>query len=158
MLEAAVRAPDHGKLRPWRFLVVRGGARLELAQLYAEAALRREPGAAPDKIEKERAKPMRSPLTIGVVAKVTENHKIPVVEQVLSGGAAAMNILNAAWAMGFAAKWVTGANAYDPMFLQALGVSAPDQLLGFLQIGRPAGTVPAPERPDPGQFTTEWHR
>src|SRR5215831_16495499 len=80
ILEAAVRAPDHGKLRPWRFFVIRGEARERLSELFAEALVRRNPAATPEQIAKERGKPLRSPLTLAVVAKVVEGHKIPVVE------------------------------------------------------------------------------
>ena len=155
ILSAAVRAPDHGKLRPWRFYIVRGDARKRLSDLFAEALLHREPEATPAQVEKERAKPMRSPVTVVVVAKVVEGHKIPVIEQVLSTGAAAMNILNAAHALGFAAKWVTGANCYDPCFLAEFGLEPTDLLAGFIHIGT-AKSVATPERPDAAAFTTEW--
>ena len=114
ILSAAVCAPDHGKLRPWRFYVIRGAARTRLSELFACALARRDPAAGDAQLAKERAKPLRSPLTIAVVARVVEGHKIPVLEQVISTGAAAMNILNAVHALGFGAKWVTGANCYDP--------------------------------------------
>jgi nitroreductase len=155
MLEAAVRAPDHGKLRPWRFIVIQGDARERLADLFVEAFTRREPAALPAQIEKERAKPLRSPLTVALIISVTEGHKIPVVEQVLSAGAAALNILNAAHALGYGAKWVTGANCYDPWFLQRFGVKGADQLAGFIHIGTPR-TPPQTDRPDPAEFTSEW--
>src|ERR1019366_6440088 len=93
ILEAAVRAPDHGKLRPWRFFVIRGEARARLSELFAASIGRREPAATEAQIAKERAKPMRSPLTIAVAARVETGHNIPEIEQILSAGAAAMNIL-----------------------------------------------------------------
>jgi nitroreductase len=157
ILAAAVRAPDHGKLHPWQFLVIQGEARNELSELFAEALVRREPQATDKQIAKEKAKPLRSPVTIAVVAKVTPEHKIPVVEQVVSAAAAGMNIVNAVHALGFGAKWVTGANCYDPYFLAEFGVRPPDQLLGFIHIGS-LKTAPETPRPDAAQFTTEWRR
>src|SRR5438270_6041166 len=90
ILAAAVRAPDHGKLRPWRFFVIRGEARDQLSELFAAALTRREHGATEKQIAKEQTKPLRSPLTIAVAARVTPDHKIPPVEQVFSAAAAAM--------------------------------------------------------------------
>lgn len=155
MFDAAVRAPDHGKLRPWRFYVVRGAARRRLSDLFVAGVTRREPNANAAQVEKEREKPMRAPVTIVVVAKITPGHKIPEIEQTLSAGAAAMNILNAAYALGFGARWVTGGNCYDPVFRRDFGLEATDQLIGFIHIGTPAEKV-APERPDSAEFVIEW--
>ncbi|HVW83307.1 MAG TPA: nitroreductase [Bryobacteraceae bacterium] len=155
LLEAAVRAPDHGKLRPWRFYVIRGEARHRLSELFAAALLRREPQATAAQIEKERGKPLRSPVTIAVVAKIVTGHKIPPFEQVLSTAAAAMNILNAAHGLGFGAKWVTGANCYDPQFGADFGIDPDDQCIGFIHIGTPRTEV-TPARPDPADFISEW--
>jgi len=155
IFEAAVRAPDHGKLRPWRFFVVRGDARQRLSELFNEAMKRREPGANTAQIEKEREKPLRAPLTIVVVAKIVPGHKIPEFEQALSASAAAMNILNAIHALGFGAKWVTGANCYDAEFRREFGLDAADQLLGFIHVGTPMENV-VTERPDPAEFVVEW--
>jgi nitroreductase len=156
IFEAAVRAPDHGKLRPWQFFLVRGDARLKLSELFAEAARRRDPNATEDQIEKEREKPLRAPLMIVVVAKTVIGHKVPPFEQALYAGAAAMNILNAVHALGFAAKWVTGANCYDPDFRSDFGLDPNDQLIGFIHVGTPLENSKAPERPDPAGFVVEW--
>jgi len=155
LFDAAVRAPDHGKLRPWRFYVIRGEAREKLSQLFVDALLRRKPDATPADIDKERAKPLRSPVTIAVVAKIVTGHKVPPIEQTLSAGAAAMNILNAAHTLGFGAKWVTGANCYDTWFLREFGLDPEDQLIGFIHIGTPMPQAPA-ERPSPDAFVVEW--
>jgi nitroreductase len=155
ILAAAVRAPDHGKLRPWHFYIVRGEARSRLSELFAEALLRREPAAAEAQLSKERAKPLRSPLIVAVVARIVEGHKIPAVEQVVSAAAAAMNIMNAVHQLGFGAKWVTGPNCYDPWFLARFGLQPADRLLGFIHIGA-LKTVPVTVRPEPSDFSTEW--
>ncbi len=156
IFEVAVRAPDHGKLRPWRFYVVRGDARTQLSELFVAGVKRREPGASEAQIEKEREKPLRAPMTIAVVAKTVAGHKTPEIEQTLSAGAAAMNILNAVHTLGFAAKWVTGANCYDPLFKQDFGLDPADQLIGFIHVGTPIGKISPPERPDPAVFVIEW--
>ena len=156
IVEAAVRAPDHGKLRPWRFYVVRGDARGRLSELFVAGVKRREPGASEAQIEKEREKPLRAPLTIAVVAKTIAGHKIPEIEQVLSTGAAAMNILNAVHTLGFAAKWVTGANCYDPVFRRDFGLDPANQLIGFIHVGTPTEKIAPVERPDPAEFVIEW--
>ncbi|HWF08857.1 MAG TPA: nitroreductase [Bryobacteraceae bacterium] len=156
IFEAAVCAPDHGKLRPWRFFVVRGEARQRLSELFVEGVRRREPGAPEPQIEKEREKPLRAPVTIAVAARITPGHKVPEIEQMLSAGAAAMNILNAVHALGFAAKWVTGGNCYDAEFGRAFGLETTDRLIGFIHVGTPIGQSPALERPDPAEFVSEW--
>jgi len=155
ILAAAVRAADHGKLRPWNFVVIRGEGRTRLGELFVEALRRRDPAASAGQLEKEREKALRAPLTIGVVAKIVADHKVPAVEQLLSAGAAAMNILNAAHALGFGAKWITGANCYDPWFLDRFGLEPADQLAGFIQIGS-AGERAETARPDPALFTREF--
>lgn len=158
ILEAAVRAPDHGKLRPWRFFVIRGEARERLSEMFAEGVRRREPGANEAQVAKEREKPLRAPLTIAVAAKIVTGHKIPVIEQTLSAGAAAMNILNAVHALGYGARWVTGANCYDPVFKREFGLEEADQLVGFIHIGTPDEAGPVTQRPDPAEFSVEWNK
>jgi len=156
IFDAAVRAPDHGKLQPWRFFVIRGDARRELSELFAAGVKRREPGATEAQIEKEREKPLRAPMIIAVVARTVSGHKVPVIEQTLAVGAAAMNILNAVHALGFGAKWVTGANCYDPVFKRDFGLDETDQLVGFIHVGTRAESLPAMDRPDPAEFVIEW--
>ena len=160
ILAAAVRAPDHGKLRPWKFVVIRGEGRRRMSELFVESLLLRNPDAVAAQIEKERAKPLRAPVTVMVVAKVMEGHKIPVIEQVISAGAAAMNILNAAHFLGFGAKWVTGENCYDAHFRARAGLDPADQVVGFIHLGSlPPGASGQPEtpRPDASYYTVEYY-
>jgi nitroreductase len=156
IFKAAMRAPDHGKLRPWRFFVIRGESRQRLSELFAEGVRRREPGANAAQIEKEREKPLRAPVTIAVVARTVAGHKVPQIEQVLSAGAAAMNMLNAIHALGYGAKWVTGANCYDAEFKREFGLEPADQLIGFIHVGTPQEKPGPAERPDPAAFVVEW--
>jgi nitroreductase len=156
IFDAAMRAPDHGTLRPWRFFVIRGEARRELSEMFAAGVKRREPGATEAQIEKEREKPLRAPMIIVVVARTVAGHKVPVIEQTLAAGAAAMNILNAVHALGYGAKWVTGANCYDSVFKRDFGVDETDQLVGFIHVGTPRESARAMSRPDPAEFVIEW--
>ena len=156
IFEAAVCAPDHGRLRPWRFFVVRGEARERLSELFETAARRRNPSIPGAQLEKERGKPLRAPVTVVVVAKIVPGHKIPEIEQVLSAAAAAMNILNAVHALGFGAQWVTGENCYDPGFREAMGLDETDRLIGFIHAGTPVGNLPPMDRPDPDEFVIDW--
>jgi nitroreductase len=126
--------------------------------LFVAALKRREPAAAEAQIEKERGKPLRAPITIAVAGKIIAGHKIPEIEQALSVGAAAMNMLNAVHALGFGAKWVTGANCYDAEFKKDFGLDRTDQLVGFIHIGTPKESPAAMERPAPGEFVVEWTR
>jgi len=158
IFDAAMRAPDHGRLRPWRFFVIRGDARRELSELFAAGVRRREPGATEAQIEKEREKPLRTPMIVAVVAKTVAGHKVPVIEQTLAAGAAAMNILNAVHALGFGAKWVTGDNCYDSVFKRDFGLDETDQLLGFIHVGTPRESLHLTDRPDPAEFVIEWKR
>ena len=159
MLDAAMRAPDHGRLRPWRFLVIRGEARARFGALMAESLKRRDPTATPSLLDKERAKPLRAPLIVVVAAEIVEGHKIPAVEQLLAVGASAQNLQLAAHALGFGAVWRTGAPAYDPFVKQALGLKPADAIVGFMYLGTPAASSapsPQPSRPEPPNPVREW--
>jgi nitroreductase len=155
ILDAGLRAPDHGRLRPWRFIVIRGDAKEKWADRVADAIKQRDPENAPAMIDKYRAWVQRTPLIVAVGAEIKAGHKIPEIEQMLSAGAAAMNMLNAAHLLGYAGMWVTGANAYDPHVAAALGLEAPSRLVGFLALGTPK-PGPTFERPSRAAHVTEW--
>lgn len=157
ILETAMRAPDHASLRPWRFLIIRGDARRRLGEVFAEALCRRDPLADGSAREKELGRPLRSPLIIAVCAEVVEgNPKVPVIEQIVTVGAAAQNMLNAAHAMGYAAIMLTGKNAHDPYVKKALGLQPKDEIVGFLYFGTPEGGVRPKSRPPSADFVREW--
>lgn len=157
ILAAGASAPDHGRLRPWRFIVIRGDARERLGEVFAEALAKRQPDAPAEALEQERGRPLRAPLLIAVVARVDPQHpKIPEFEQILSTGAAVENILLAAHAQGFGAKWLTGANAYDDHVKAALGLAGNDRLAGFVHLGTVDGTPPQVPHADARDLTVEW--
>ena len=147
LLECASRAPDHGRLRPWRFIVIRGAAREGLGELMAEQLRRKQPAASAEALQRARQKPLRAPLIIVVAAVRNAAAKLPPIEQILAAGAAAQNVMLAAPALGFGAMWKTGDAAYDDTVKAALGLEAGDAIVGFLYLGTaPADAVPPAAR------------
>jgi nitroreductase len=161
-IDAALRAPDHGGLKPWRFVLIQGAARTRLSQLFVQRMQQRQPPAPPGKIEKARTMPLTAPLVIAVAAQLQPDHKVPELEQLLAAGAGVMNLLNAFHAQGFGAVWLTGPNAYDPEIGRALGFEAQQRCLGFVYVGSkpPAGKPPEgnalPQRPERTAFVRAW--
>ncbi len=156
-LRAALRAPDHGMLRPVRITLVRGSARERLGAVMREALRLRSPNASEEELAKEAHKPLRAPLILVVWAKVAEAHpKAPPIEQVLSAGSAAHAILLTLQARGFAGFWRTGPAAYDATVKRALGLRAQDAIVGFLYAGTPRVPPPALPRPELADHVQEW--
>jgi nitroreductase len=147
LLTVASRVPDHGKLTPWRFIVFDGDARLKAGDAIESTFKADHPEATADQIAFERNRLARAPLVVAVVSRAAPHVKIPEWEQVLSAGAAAMNLITAAHALGFAATWITEWYAYDRRVLDALGLAANEKIAGFVHIGRPA--KPPEDRPRP---------
>ena len=135
VLNAAVRAPDHGRLRPWRFMIIEGDQRRKLGDLLATSAKRRVPGLSEGDLQRERDKALRAPLIIVVACRAVPGTKVPIIEQILAAGAAAQNILLALHALGFAAAWKTGEAAYDPELKKSLGFAGDDHLVAFIYTG-----------------------
>ncbi len=156
ILKIGLRVPDHGRLFPWRVQVLKKDAQRRLAELYVARYKALNPDAREAQIEKEQRRPQRAPLLLVVSNRLHEGHKIPVLEQTLSGGALCMNILNAAHALGYVANWVTGWPAYDAEVRAALGVPEGSQIIGFLHIGSPGGPPRERPRPEMGQIVEEW--
>ncbi|HYC09874.1 MAG TPA: nitroreductase family protein [Steroidobacteraceae bacterium] len=148
MFASATRAPDHGRLRPWRFIVIRPAARARFGELLAEHLRRTQAEAGAEALERERLKAFRAPLIVVVAAHCNPAVKIPAVEQLLSAGAAAHAMMLAAFALGFGAMWKTGAAAYDARVKEALGLSADDAIVGFLYLGTEAAEQPRAPRAD----------
>lgn len=157
MLAAAVCAPDHGAIRPWRFHVIQGEALNRLGDLFVEALRKRDPDAPREAIEKEQGRPLRAPLIIAACAKIDQSRSnIPAVEQIVAVATASQNILLAAHDKGYGAMMLTGLNARDPHIKAAFGLEGPDEIVGFIYIGTPSGPAFEKERPDPAAFTTVW--
>ncbi|MGR3270851.1 nitroreductase [Thalassococcus profundi] len=154
LLEAAVRTPDHGKLEPWRLLVLERGAldRLADTALDRAAALSLDPEQA-DKGRKQFAD---SPLCVAVIEVQRASPKIPEIEQTYSAGAVCLALLNAALASGWGANWLSGWVAHDRGFVEeALGLAPNERVAGFIHIG--TETSAPPERPRPNLDTvTTW--
>ena len=147
LLTIASRVPDHGKLAPWRFVVFEGEARKKAGEAIAAAFVAKYPDAKEEHIAYERARLTRAPLVVAVVSRAAPHVKIPEWEQVLSSGAAAMNLLVAAQALGFGATWITEWYAYDRRVLDALGLAPHEKIAGFVHIGHPVH--PPEDRPRP---------
>ncbi len=153
IIGAGARAPDHGRLRPWRFVVLQGEARRTLADAMAEMLRRKNPQATAEDLDGERRKPMRAPTIVVVAAHITPG-KIPEVEQVLAVGAAVQNMMLAAQALGYGAMWKTGAAAYDAGVKQVLGLAAEDHIVALLYLGTTA--VAGPRVPSPTEGLIRW--
>ena len=154
LLRLASRVPDHGKLTPWRFLVIAGEARGRIGEAIAAVFASDEPSAASDRTEAERNRLSRAPLVIAVVARPRPHPKIPDWEQVLSAGAVCMNLIVAANAMGFGATWLTEWIAYDRRILDGLGLEPEERIAGFIHVGHAAEPQPDRPRPDLADIVT----
>lgn len=146
LLDACVAAPDHGRLRPWRFVVIAGEARKRLGQCLAEIRLRKAPSSTEAVLAGEREKAMRAPVIIAVATHVTAGGKIPEVEQILAVGAGVQNMFLAAHALGYGAMWKTGDAAYDDGVKAAIGLSGEDRIVAFLYLGSVVALGPAKSR------------
>jgi len=156
LLTVASRVPDHGKLVPWRFIVFDGDARLKAGEAIGAAFRAKYPDAKPEQVEFEGRRLARAPLVIAVVSRAAPHVKIPEWEQVLSAGAAAMSLVFAAHALGFAANWITEWYAYDRSVLDALGLAPHEKIAGFVHIGRPAQPVEDRPRPPLSAIVTRY--
>ena len=153
ILTAATRTPDHGKLEPWRFIVLEGAALRRLA----EDVVRRGPqlGVEGDKLEKARRQFADAGLVVAVVSSPVPSPKVPEIEQILSAGAVCLSMLNAALASGWGANWLTGWMASDRSFLRhGLSLSRSEFVAGFIHIGTERMTPPERPRPDVEAITT----
>ena len=146
ILQAGARAPDHGKLFPWRFIIFEGEGRNRAGEILAQAA--RADGERDRQVEEERNRFLRAPVVIGVISSAREQHKIPVWEQELSAGAVCQNILVAATALGFVGQWVTEWYAYHPAVRHGLGLKSGERVAGFIYLGTSKEKLEERPRPD----------
>jgi nitroreductase len=152
ILKAGARAPDHGKLFPWRFIVFQAEGRDRFGDVLADV-LEAE-GERERQIEEERGRFLRAPVVIGVVSAAREQIKIPVWEQELSAGAVCQNILIAAHAMGFVGNWLTEWYAYHPMVKEKIGLKPGERMAGFIYIGTSAAELEERPRPEMGKIVS----
>ncbi len=145
MFRAALRAPDHGGIHPWRFLIVEGQGLDHLGELFLASAKASDPDIAPERGDKLQKAPRRAPMVVVVIASTREHPKVPHIEQVISAGCAAHSIVLAAHAQGLGAMWRTGSPAYDRQVMQGLGLCENETLVGYIYLGTPSRqrTTPA---------------
>lgn len=156
LLTIASRVPDHGKLAPWRFIVFEGESRRAAGAAIAARFAATRPEATADQIEFERNRLARAPLVVAIVSRAAPHVKIPEWEQQLSAGAAAMALVMAAHAMGFAASWITEWYAYDRAVLDALGLKPHERMAGFVHIGRPRNPPTERDRPNLADIVSRY--
>jgi nitroreductase len=155
ILTAAARAPDHGKLFPWRFIVFEGDARARFGDVLAECLKATEP-ATEERLTMERGRFLRAPVVVGVISRVREGIPIPVWEQELSAGAVCQTMLIAATALGYVANWLTEWPAFNSLVGEKLGLQPGERVAGFIYIGTTAVTLEERVRPDLDKITTRF--
>jgi nitroreductase len=151
LLRLATRAPDHGKLAPWRFIVLEGEDKARFAGRLEAIAHERGDATAAAKLAKLKI----PPLAVAVISS-PRPAAIPEWEQVLSAGAVGATLTYAALAMGYGANWITDWYAYDPQARAILGLAEPERVVGFILMGTPREPPLERERPDPAALTTRW--
>lgn len=147
ILTLATRVPDHGKLAPWRFIVLTGEARKRLSMELAAIAKADKPDLSDEMVLVEETRLTRAPVVIAVISKAGPHVKIPEWEQVMSAGAVCLNMLIAANALGYVANWLTEWMAFDERAYRILGVASGERVAGFIHIG--STDFPVVERPRP---------
>lgn len=156
ILATAARVPDHGKLAPWRFMIVPGDARDAFARLLADAYRETKPGASTGELENVAQFAHQAPTLVVVLSSPRLESPIPLWEQHLSAGAACMALLAATHAEGFVGGWLTGWAASSPAVLAGLGAAPPERIAGFIFLGTPARTLDERPRPDPKAVVSVW--
>jgi nitroreductase len=156
IFQAALRAPDHAWLRPWRFITISGARREAFGQVLERCLRERKPDADATALAKARNAPLRAPLLVVVVARLTEHPKVPAIEQRLSAGCAAQSILLAAEACGFAGIWRTGGGAFDRAVMTELGLAANEEITGFLYLGSRECKPKNLPAMDTANFVSSW--
>jgi nitroreductase len=153
---AALRAPDHARLRPWRFLVVEGDARKRLGERLVTVARTANPALSEQEEMKLRNAPLRAPLLVLVVARLQEHPKVPEIEQLLSAGCAAHAMLLASHALGYGAIWRTGPVTYIPGLNGALGLAPRERVVAFLYLGTVAGEPKPLPTHELADYLVDW--
>ncbi|WP_299648946.1 nitroreductase [Sphingomonas bacterium] len=155
MLAIAARTPDHGKLAPWRFVTIGLEQRAAFGDLLVRAYAHDNPGAQPRDLASARAFAHQAPTLVVVLSQPVPDHKVPVWEQELSAGAATMNLLHAAHAMGYAGGWLTGWAAFSDTVRAAFGGPGA-RIVGFVFIGTPLRALEERPRPPIDAVVSAW--
>lgn len=156
MFGAALRAPDHGQLRPYRFITVEGAARERMGDLLVQALQAGGVEVTPQALEKARLGPLRAPLVVIVVACLQEHYKVPKTEQLITAGCAAHGVLLAAYALGVGAVWRSGDLSYSPVVAEGFGLVAGEEVIGFLYLGTPLNPPRVAAKVDVAGYVSEW--
>jgi nitroreductase len=156
LLTIATRVPDHGKITPWRLVVLQGDARAEAGEKLAAIALKNNPQLDTASLDIERGRFLPAPLTIAVISSPQAHPKVPKLEQLLSAGNVAFNLLHGAAALGYGASWVTRWYAFDQEAAQMLGARPGEQIVGFVHIGTAKTAMDDRPRPALGDVVTYW--
>lgn len=156
ILTAAVRAPDHKKLEPWRLIKFSEAGCKRLGDLLEARWKAIEPDADDARLKLERERFVRAPMVIGVVSAIKDTSRAPEWEQVLSAGAVCMNLVHAAHAEGYSAQWLTEWYAFDEKILADLGLQDGERIAGFIHIGTPQAPKNERPRPDLSQIVQTW--
>lgn len=156
IFQAALRAPDHGMLKPWRYLVIEGERRAKLGEVMESVLRQTKPDATEAEYEKCHSNPYRAPLIIVPVCRLVENPKVPEIEQILSTGCSVHQMLLAAEAEGFGGIWRTGSLTYTSEMHRALNLEKNERLLGFLYLGTPDGNAKIIKLPEVSAYFEAW--
>jgi nitroreductase len=147
LLDAAAQAPNHYKVRPWRFVVLTGSARERLGEVMSASLRQRKPDFPQEAFDKAQTTPLQAPVVIAVGVEKPSEPKVLEIENVCAAAAATENLLLAAYALGLGAKWRTGEWARDPMVKNFLGFESDQHIVGFVYVGYPEFIVEQPPRP-----------
>ena len=147
LLDAAAQAPNHYKVRPWRFVVLTGNARERLGEVMSASLRARQPDFPQEAFDKAKTTPLQAPVVIAVGVEKPSEPKVLEIENVCAAAAATENLLLAAYAMGLGAKWRTGEWARDAKVKEFLGFEPDQHIVGFVYVGYPEFIVEQPPRP-----------
>ncbi|OYX75513.1 MAG: nitroreductase [Rhizobiales bacterium 32-66-11] len=156
MLTIAARVPDHGKLVPWRFILLEGEGRARAGAALAAVLAQVQPDATPRRVEDERNRFLRAPVVVAVVSSAATHVKIPEIEQVFSSAAVVENLLIAATALGYGVTWLTEWPAYEPKARAALGLAEHERITGFVYIGTATQKLEDRPRPNLDEIVTRF--
>lgn len=156
IFKAALRAPDHGQLRPWRFLRIQGDSLHRLADLFIAAALSNTPDLSQEEQQTIGSKALRAPLIIVTISRAAPHPKIPLLEQDLSAAAATHSMLVAAHAQGIGAVWRTGPMADHPVVMQGLGLGEHEKIISIMFLGNPDSPARQARELAVEEFVQRW--